>query len=231
MEVNAADVMATNVVTVHSDASVKEIAETLLANRISAVPVIDDFGGLIGIVSEGDLIHRMEVGTEPHPSWWLEFLVGKQALAYDYIKSHGRRAADLMTRPVITVRAETPLSEIASLLDKHRIKRVPVVDNEKIIGIVSRANLVQALISRPQDIVLKAVDDSLLRNNILTQLQSERWWPGGVNVIICDGRVEVWGIVESQVQKDAIRVALELIPGVRAISDNITVQRRMPNML
>lgn len=134
IEVIAADVMATNVVTVHSDASVKEIAETLLANRISAVPVIDDFGGLIGIVSEGDLIHRMEVGTESHPSWWLEFLVGKQALAYDYIKSHGRRAADLMTRPVITVRAETPLSEIASLLDKHRIKRVPVVDNEKIIG-------------------------------------------------------------------------------------------------
>jgi Mg/Co/Ni transporter MgtE len=108
MEVNAADVMATNVVTVHSDASVKEIAETLLANRISAVPVIDDFGGLIGIVSEGDLIHRMEVGTEPHPSWWLEFLVGKQALAYDYIKSHGRRAADLMSRGVCRICCSQP---------------------------------------------------------------------------------------------------------------------------
>ena len=148
---NAADVMTTNVITVHADASVEEIAETLLANGISAVPVIDDFGGLVGIVSEGDLVHRVELGTEQHPSWWLEFLAGKQALAYDYIKSHGRRAADLMTRPVITVNAETPLSEIASLLDEHRIKRVPVVDKGKIIGIVSRANLVQALIKLFKD--------------------------------------------------------------------------------
>jgi CBS domain-containing protein len=228
---NAADVMVTNVVTVHSDASVKEIAETLLANRISAVPVIDDIGGLIGIVSEGDLIHRVELGTERHPSWWLEFLVGKQALAYDYIKSHGRRAGDLMTRHVITVNAETPLSEVASLLDKHQIKRVPVVDKGKIIGIVSRANLVQALINRPHDVASKIVEDSVLRDNIFTRLQSERWWPGGVNIIVHDGIVELWGIVESYVEKDAIRVAVEETPGVRTISDNITVQRRVQNML
>jgi CBS domain-containing protein len=228
---NAADVMVTNVVTVHSDASVKEIAETLLANRISAVPVIDDIGGLIGIVSEGDLIHRVELGTERHPSWWLEFLVGKQALAYDYIKSHGRRAGDLMTRHVITVNAETPLSEVASLLDKHQIKRVPVVDKGKIIGIVSRANLVQALINRPHDVASKIVEDSVLRGNIFTRLQSERWWPGGVNIIVHDGIVELWGIVESYVEKDAIRVAVEETPGVRTISDNITVQRRVQNML
>jgi CBS-domain-containing membrane protein len=228
---NAADVMVTNVVTVHSDASVKEIAETLLANRISAMPVIDDTGGLIGIVSEGDLIHRVELGTERHPSWWLEFLVGKQALAYDYIKSHGRRAGDLMTRHVITVNAETPLSEVASLLDKHQIKRVPVVDKGKIIGIVSRANLVQALINRPQGVASKIVEDSVLRGNIFTRLQSERWWPGGVNIIVHDGIVELWGIVESHVEKDAIRLAVEETPGVRTISDNITVQRRVQNML
>jgi len=194
--------------------------------------VVDDAGGLVGIVSEGDLIHRVEVGTERHPSWWLEFLAGKQALAYDYIKSHGRRAADLMTRHVITVNADTPLSEVACLLDKHRIKRVPVVDKGKIIGIVSRANLVQALINPPQGgASKKIVKDSVLHGNILAQLQSEPWWPGGINVIVHDGVVELWGIVESQVQKDAIRVALEGTPGVRTMSDNITVQRRVPQVL
>ena len=228
---NAADVMVTNVITVHPDASVMEIAETLVAHRISAVPVIDDSGGLIGIISEGDLVHRVEVGTERHPSWWLEFLAGKQALAYDYIKSHGRRARDLMTRHVITVNGETPLSEVASLLDEHQIKRVPVVDNGKIVGIVSRANLVQALINRPQGVASKEVEDPVLRGNILTKLQSERWWPGGVNIIVYDGIVELWGIVESQIQKDAIRIAVEATPGVRTISDNITVQNRFQNML
>jgi CBS domain-containing protein len=228
---NAADVMVTNVITVHPDTSVKEIAETLVANRISAVPVVDDSGGLIGIVSEGDLVHRVEVGTERHPSWWLEFLAGKQALAYDYIKSHGRRAGDLMTRNVITVSEETPLNEVASLLDEHQIKRVPVVDNGKIVGIVSRANLVRALINRPQGVASKEVEASVLRDNIFTKLQSERWWPGGVNIIVYGGVVELWGVVESQVQKDAIRVAVEVTPGVRTISDNITVQKRLRNML
>jgi CBS-domain-containing membrane protein len=136
-----------------------------------------------------------------------------------------------MTRHVITVNAGTPLSEVASLLDKHQIKRVPVVDKGKIIGIVSRANLVQALINRSQEIAAKTVEVSVLYNNILTQLQSERWWPGGVNIIVDDGIVELWGIVESDVQKDAIRIAVEAIPGVRTISDNITVQRRVQNVL
>jgi CBS-domain-containing membrane protein len=136
-----------------------------------------------------------------------------------------------MTRHVITVNAGTPLSEVASLLDKHQIKRVPVVDKGKIIGIVSRANLVQALINRSQEIAAKTVEVSVLYNNILTQLQSERWSPGGVNIIVDDGIVELWGIVESQIQKDAIRVAVEATPGVRTISDNITVQNRFQNML
>jgi BON domain len=106
-----------------------------------------------------------------------------------------------------------------------------VVDKGKIIGIVSRANLVQALINRSQEIAAKTVEVSVLYNNILTQLQSERWSPGGVNIIVDDGIVELWGIVESDVQKDAIRIAVEAIPDVRTISDNITVQRRVQNVL
>ena len=229
----ATDVMVTNVITVRSDTSVREIAEILLANRISAVPVLDKAGNMVGIVSEGDLIHRVEVGTERHPSWWLEFMAGKQTLAQEFIKSHARRAADLMTRNVITVKADTPLGELASLLEKHRIKRVPVVDDSgKIIGIVSRANLVQALINlRPEIASDKTIGDSVLRGNILAQLRSEPWWPGGVEITVRSGDVELWGIVESQVQKDAIRIAIEVMPGVRTVSDNLSVQQRVQRSL
>ena len=143
----AADVMATNVITVRLDTPVATIAEVLLANRISAVPVVNDKDVLVGIVSEGDLIHRVEAGTERHRSWWLELLTGKEVLAHEFVMSHARKAADVMTSPVISVPPETSLGDIASLLEKHRIKRVPVANNGKIVGIVSRANLIQALVN------------------------------------------------------------------------------------
>ena len=115
----AADVMVTAVITVHPDTSVAKIAEVLLANRISAVPVVNDKGALVGIVSEGDLIHRVEAGTERHRSWWLELLTGKEVLAYEFVKSHARKAADVMTHKVVSVTPDTPLADIASLLEKH----------------------------------------------------------------------------------------------------------------
>jgi len=228
---NAADVMTSNVISVRADASVGEIAEILLTNRISGVPVVDDAGDLIGIVSEGDLIHRVEVGTERRRSWWLELLSSKQILAHEFIKAHARKAADLMTRHVITVRPGTPLSDLASLLDKHGIKRVPVTENGKLVGIVSRANLVQALFKPRQDTVAeKAVTDSALRDKILAQLKFEPWWPGDVNIIVRDGAVELWGIVESQVENDAIRVAIEEISGVRSISNHISTSQRISHL-
>jgi hypothetical protein len=193
--------------------------------------VVDDAGDLIGIVSEGDLIHRVEVGTERRRSWWLELLSSKQILAHEFIKAHARKAADLMSRHVITVRPDTPLSDLASLLDKHGIKRVPVTENGKLVGIVSRANLVQALFKPRQDTVAeKAVTDSALRDKILAQLKFEPWWPGDVNVIVRDGAVELWGIVESQVENDAIRVAIEEVPGVRSISNHISTSQRISHL-
>ena len=228
---NAADVMTSNVISVRADASVGEIAEILLTNRISGVPVVDDAGDLIEIVSEGDLIHRVEVGTERRRSWWLELLSSKQILAHEFIKAHARKAADLMTRHVITVRPGTPLSDLASLLDKHGIKRVPVTENGKLVGIVSRANLVQALFKPRQDTVAeKAVTDSALRDKILAQLKFEPWWPGDVNIIVRDGAVELWGIVELQVENDAIRVAIEEISGVRSISNHISTSQRISHL-
>jgi CBS domain-containing protein len=228
---NAADVMVSNVITVRSDTSLSEIADILLKNRISGVPVVDDAGRVIGIVSEGDLIHRVEVGTEHRRSWWLELLCGKRVLAQEFVKAHARTAADLMTHPVVTVSPDTPLSDLACLLDKHRIKRVPVTDGGKLVGIVSRANLVQALFRPRQDAQGQTTANSELRDKILAQLRLEPWWPSDVNVVVNDGTVELYGFVESQVEKDAVRVAIEEIPGVRAVANNLSVQQRPPYVL
>src|SRR5271169_4096134 len=208
----AADVMATKVITVRQDTPVAQIAEVLLANRISAVPVVNDKDVLVGIVSEGDLIHRVETGTERHRSWWLELLAGKEMLAHEFVKSHSRKAADVMTRPVVSVQPETPLGDIASLLEKHRIKRVPVVNNGKIVGIVSRANLIQALVSLGHATTSDAsIDDLTLHSNILEQLRTKPWVdPTAINVVVNNGNVELWGIVDSETEKNAIRVAVEV---------------------
>lgn len=222
---NAADVMVTNVISVRSDTTVEKIAETLLTNRISAVPVLDAAGGLVGIVSEGDLIHRVEADTERHRSWWLELLTGREILAREFVKSHSRKAADVMTRPVITVKPETPLSDLAYLLEKHRIKRVPVLVNGKLAGIVSRANLIQALVRRGNEIIPdEKLGDAALRAKVLAQLRSKPWWPDDINVIVDDGTVELWGFVDSEAEKDAIRVAVEVTPGVRTVANNLSLK-------
>lgn len=223
----AADVMATNVITVRLDTPVAMIAEVLLANRISAVPVVNEKDVLVGIVSEGDLIHRVEAGTERQRVWWLELLTGKEILAHEFVMSHARKAADVMTRPVVSVQPDTPLGDIASLLEKHRIKRVPVVTNGKIAGIVSRANLIQALVNHAKASDA-SVDDLTLHSDILEQLRSKPWVdPSTINVVVNNGTVELWGIVDSETEKDAIRVAVEVTPGVRQVANKLVVEHLM----
>ena len=224
----ATDVMATKVITVRPDTPVATIAEVLLANRISAVPVVNDKDVLVGIVSEGDLIHRVEVGTERHRSWWLELLTGKEILAHEFVMSYGRKAADVMTRPVISVQPDTPLGDIAALLEKHRIKRVPVASNGKIVGIVSRANLIQALVNLNRAKTETSVDDLTLHSDILKQLRSKPWVdPSKISILVNNGSVELWGIVDSETEKNAIRVAVEVTPGVRQVANKLVVEHLM----
>ena len=144
----ARDVMVSPVITIGKSAIVRDVAKLLLEKRISAVPVVDDAGKVVGIVTEGDLIHRAEAGTERHDSWWLRFLTDNATFAADYVKSHAMKVEDVMTSDVITVSPETPLHEIAMLLEERRIKRVPIVNNDgNLVGIVSRANLIQVVAS------------------------------------------------------------------------------------
>ena len=221
----AADVMVSNVITVRSDTSVQEVAEALLANRISAVPVVNKAGELVGIVSEGDLIRRAETGTDRRRSWWLELLVGRTPLAAEYVKAHARMVGDIMTRTVVTATPETSLRAIAELLEKNSIKRVPIVKSRKVVGIVSRANLVQALAARwkerePQ----RSGHDLTIREEVMARLDAEPWTRyAPINVIVHDATVELWGIVDSETVRAAVRVAAEITPGVSAVNDNLVV--------
>jgi CBS domain-containing protein len=222
----ASDVMVTDVITAKVGNSVYDVAELLLTNRISAVPIVDDAGKLLGMVSEGDLLRRGEADTGHERSWWLKLLMGRELLAAEYLKEHSPRVGDVMTREVISAKPDTPVADIATLLECHRIKRVPIVQDGKIVGIVSRANLIQALATfRTKATQPQSIADSDLREKVIIRLKSEPWvQPSLVNVTVSDGIVDLWGIVGSSVQKHALRAAVEIIPGVRAVNDNVLVR-------
>src|SRR6266498_2030058 len=205
----ARDVMVSPVITVQATALVGEVAATLLRHGISAVPVVNDQNQLVGIVSEGDLMCRPEAGTERRRSWWLAGFVGSQTLAADYVRSHASRVDDVMTRNVVTTTPDAPLHEIAALLEKNSIKRVPVVENGALVGIVSRANLVQAVASTRTRLDLP-LSDSAIRDKLLAHLKRQPWaHTGMLNVTVADGVVDLWGATESDAERKAIRVAAE----------------------
>ena len=220
----ARDIMTTPVLTVTKDATVQEIARLLLDRHISAVPVVDGDGILLGVVSEGDLIRRADSGTERHPSWWLSLVSDPEDDARSYLKSHGLRAVDVMTRNVIVVTEDTAVPEIADLLEKHRIKRVPVVREGCVVGIVSRANLLQALVARPAAPgVTTSVDDRALREAVFAAVRATGSRTVYVNVLVNDGVAHLWGMAHSEAERAAMRVAAETVPGVKRVEERVSL--------
>ncbi|MCA0030939.1 CBS domain-containing protein [Mesorhizobium sp. B263B2A] len=216
----AKDVMTSPVIAVGPDSTVDEVADILLSHGISAVPVIDR-GALLGIVSEGDLIRRAEIGTVPQArSWWLHLFTNNTAQAEGYVKSHSEHVTDVMTRQVATVVESTPVAEIATLLEHNRIKRVPVVRDGKVVGIVSRANLVRALVVARKGWRAPALhDDSSIRMEIVDALRSESW-PSTSEVSVNNGVVTLWGTYMSEQERKASIVLAENTAGVLAIDDH-----------
>src|SRR5690349_14321871 len=221
----ARDVMVSPVITVMPNATVKEVAQSLQQHHISALPVVDAAGQLIGIVSESDLMRRADLGTERQRSRWLSALfVDEERLAAEYVRAHGRKVADVMTKRVITAAPDTSLNEIASLLEKHGIKRVPILENGALVGIVSRANLIQALAADRKGLEIP-IPDSKLRDRIMSHLNAQPWAHTSlINVTVNDGIVDIWGMTLSNEEKQALRVAAESIPGVRAVNDNVVIR-------
>jgi len=215
------DVMVAPVITVKPSTTIKEVAELFLKRRISAAPVVDIQDKLVGIVSEGDLLHRVEAGTERHHSWWLQGFIGNAALAAEYVKSHGLKASDVMTRDVITAAPETPLHEVAALMERNEIRRVPVLENGQLVGIVSRANLIQA-VATARRLLEIPLSDTTIRENIMANLKKQPWAHTTLlNVTVNAGVVDLWGIAESAAERKAIKVAAESTLGVRAVNDNL----------
>lgn len=220
----ARDVMTCHAISVGPELSVQAVANTLVKNGISAVPVVGSDGKLLGIVSEGDLIRRVETDTERRRSWWLEMISSGRNLAAEFAKTHGLKAKDVMTTTVVTASPDTPLHEIADLMERHGVKRIPIVEKDEVTGVVSRANLVQALASAKKDMSAEDTDEAL-REAVVAQISRQPWGQSIVNVIVRDGAVDLWGIVDSAEEKAAVRIAAERIPGVRSVNDNLRIHR------
>ena len=219
----AEDIMTPDVITIAPSLGVEEIAQLLLSCNISGVPVIDAEDRLIGLVSEGDLLRRREGRTERQRSWWLGLLASSEERAREFVKTHGRTAEQLMTREVITVTADTPVGEIAHILERRRIKRVPVVEDGKIVGIVSRANLLHGLATHRDRISLTpSPDDRAIREQVQALVAKEDWIThGSLNVLVADGVAELWGWVDSEDERKALLTAVGEMDGVKEIVDHL----------
>jgi CBS domain-containing protein len=219
----ASDVMSTRVVAIAPEATVTEAIERMLANRISGLPVVNEAGMLVGIVSEGDFLRRAETGTERKRPRWLEFFLGPNSLATDYIRTHGRKVAEVMTTEPVTVTEDTPLDQVVEIMERKRVKRVPVMRGRTLVGIVSRANLLRALASMHKDMPEATESDAAIRQRVLDELDRQPWAPIAlIDVLVKDGVVELWGSITEAKQGEALKVCAENIPGVKAVVSHLT---------
>jgi CBS domain-containing protein len=223
----ASEVMATNVVTVEPRTAVKDIAEIMTGRRISGVPVVDG-GKLVGIVSETDLLHRAETGTEKRHKWWLGAFMDADRMAREYAASHGRVAADIMTRNVVTVKADAELGDVADLLDRRKLKRVPVVDGGALVGMITRGDLVRAFLAKAKaSEVAQQVDDATLTTAIKSRMRRESWLDASlVNLDVKDGVVVLEGLVSSQDQLKALSLLVAETPGVVRVDTRLRLRPR-----
>jgi CBS domain-containing protein len=218
----AADVMTQNPITVRRTASILDAIRLMLEQRISGLPVVDDEGELAGVLTEGDLLRRAEIGTERRTSKWLSILSGPTRQAEDYVRTHGRRVEEVMTTEVVTVTEDASLETVVSMMEKKRIKRVPVVNGSRLVGIVSRADLMRVLAKALAELPRVNPDDAALRKQIDAELQRHAWaGRSNVSVVVTDGIVDLEGCIYSPGDRDALRVVAENVPGVKEVHDHL----------
>jgi CBS domain-containing protein len=222
----AAQVMTPDVFSISSDATVFDAAELLIGAGVSALPVVDGVGRMVGIVSEADLLRRPEIGTEPRKSWLERVFADDVAAAAGYVMLHSRHVQDVMSKPVITVQEDDTLRQVADVMERRKIKRVPVMRGDLVIGIVSRANLLQALLSRDPTVAGGHPSDEQIRREVEAMVRRQPWtspWP--TNILVNAGVVHLWGFVPSAAALDAYRVAAENVAGVKKVKNHL---RQMP---
>ena len=218
----AEDVMTRDVIATDPNATVLEAARVMLEHHISGLPVIDKEGRLVGVLSEGDFLRRRETKTERRRSRWLEFLMGPGRIAADYVHSHGNKVSEVMTTDVQTVNETAGLEDIVELMEHKRIKRVPVMCGDQVVGIITRSNLMQAMVSLAREAPPAAPNDAAIRERLLAEIEKQEWAPTATaNVVVRDGVVELWGLIVDERQREALKVAAENIPGVKAVKDHL----------
>ncbi len=228
----AGDIMSARVVSISPDAGVLEAVRLMLQNHISGLPVIDGSGALVGMVTEGDFLRRAETGTERKRPRWLEFLVGPNRLAEEYVESHARKVGEMMTREPITITEDTALDEIVQVMERRRIKRVPVMRGTQVVGIVSRSNLMHAVATLGRTASAPAKTDAAIRQQLLDEFQKQFWAPAAlIDVSVKDGVVELWGTILEGAQGEAIKVCAENVPGVKKVVSHLTWIEPMSGMV
>ncbi len=224
---NVADIMTRQVISVTPQTTIAEAARLLLDHRISGLPVVDPDGAVVGIITEGDLLHRVETGTQRRHSHWLEFLIAPGRLAREYIDANARNVGELMSEDVVSVTPRDSLPEVIRLMEHHHVKRLPVIEAGRLVGIVSRANLVRALLHNlaepPGNPAGDAVaGDAEIRDRILAEIAKQPWGPrASVDVRVKDGAVELYGTITDERERTALRVLAENHRGVKAVRDNL----------
>jgi CBS domain-containing protein len=217
----AHQIMTRSVITIAPDATILEAANIMLRQHVSGLPVVDAAGALVGIVSEGDFIRRGEIGTQRKRGRWLKFLLGSGTTAADYVQEHGRKVSDVMTRDPVSITEDTTLDEIVNAMETNGVKRLPVLKDGKLAGIVSRANLLQAVAGLARDIPDPTADDDHIRSRIIAEIENKDWSPLGLNVIVRGGIVHLSGVITEESSRQAAKVAAQNVAGVQKVHDHL----------
>jgi CBS domain-containing protein len=219
---NAADVMTSDVLTLNAEASVLDAARTMLRNRVSGMPVVDWNGKLVGMLTEGDLLRRAETGTERHRSHWLELLLGPGRAAADYTVAHARKVSEVMTDQVISIAPDATLEQAVATMERHKVKRLPVVAGGKLVGIVSRADFLRALIEQAEKNAVAPANDEEIRTRIQAEFDRQAWAPrAAMRIAVTNGTVELSGSITDERERVALRVLCENVAGVKGVVDHL----------
>ena len=217
----AHQIMTRPVITIAPETTIVDAANTMLQKHVSGLPVVDAAGKLVGIVSEGDFIRRSEIGTQRKRGRWLRFILGPGKSASDFVHEHGRRVDEVMTRNPLTINEDTALAEIVELMERNNVKRLPVIRGDSLVGIVSRANLLQAVASLARSVPDPTADDDHIRSRIIGAMERNEWCPFGLSVTVRDGIVHLSGVITEERTRQAAIVAAENVEGVKKVHDHL----------
>jgi CBS domain-containing protein len=217
----AHQIMTRQVITVATGAPIVEAANTMLQNHISGLPVVDETGKLVGIISQGDFIRRAEIGTQRKRGRWLKLLLGSGKVASDFVHERGRKVGEIMTLDPCTVTEDATLEDVVSLMEQNNVKRLPVMRGDQLVGIVTRSNLLQAVAELAREVPDPTADDDHIRNHIITSIEKTDWGPFGLGVIVRNGNVHLSGVITNERSRQAAIVAAENVSGVRKVHDHL----------